>query len=229
MICTHTQGLGGGTNLCHCNISMLKRNHHLVIAADWGDASIIFYCTRCATQLPYPTMYCCQSDYSDSHHRGCTEVFKKLRRKGKTEPQKGEPKAPTFKSGWIPFMQDILSSWPAARRKGKQLYTAPMSEKADKPGRQTRGVRRSRPQPRGCFLSEWNQRTSQRSLFSGKGGLQFWGVIIILFFTLWSYMFCGFGWSLENFSGHGACGSISAAPGTVWIWWHGDGERSCSH
>lgn len=104
---THTQKgkkKNNKTNLCHCNVSMLKRNHHLVIAADWGGASVIFYCTRCATRLPHPTVYCCQSDYSDSHHRGCTEVFKKLRRKGKTVPQRSEPKAPRFKSGWSLFM-----------------------------------------------------------------------------------------------------------------------------
>lgn len=110
MICTHTHAEGkkkknhNKTNLCHCNVSMLKRNHHLVIAADWGGASVIFYCARCATQLPHPTVYSCQSDYSDSHHRGCTEVFKKLRRKGKTVPQRSEPKAPRFKSDWILFM-----------------------------------------------------------------------------------------------------------------------------
>ena len=81
---THTQTgkKNTKTNLCHCNVSMLKRIHHLVIAADWGGANIIFYCTRCATQLPYPTVYCCQSDYSDSHHRGCTEVFKKTQKEG---------------------------------------------------------------------------------------------------------------------------------------------------
>lgn len=77
-------------------------------------------------QFIFPIQLCIAAspDYSDSHHRGCTEVFKKLRSKGKTVPQRSESKAPRFTCGWTPFMQNTLSSQPAACRKGKQLYIA---------------------------------------------------------------------------------------------------------
>lgn len=56
-----------------------------------------------------------------------------------------------------------------------------MSEQADKLGRQICSVRRSKPQPRGCFLSAWKQRTSQSSLFGGKGSLQGFGGYLFFF------------------------------------------------
>jgi len=98
-------------------------------------------------------------------------------------------------SGWIPFVQDISPSQPAACRKGKQLYIAqrqisPVSEQADKLGRQICGERRSRPQPRDCFLSlEAEDKPEQppvveKEVYSFGGG-RFFFLYTVISHILW--------------------------------------------
>lgn len=145
--------------------------------------------------------------------------------------QRSEPKVPRSESGWIPFMQDILSSQPAAYRKGKQLYIA----RGDKLLQWVRNLEDKYSvwggagHSQGAVSSQPGSRGKARAASSVEKELYSYYRLCLFFCTLWSYMFWRFGWSLENFSGHGACGSISAAPGTSWIWWHGDGESTCFH
>ena len=154
-------------------------------------------------QLSFPIQLCiAASPITQTHITGAVQKFlKKLRRKGKTVPQRSEPKAPRFKSGWILFMQDILSSQPAACRKGKrsciaQRQTTPMSEQADKLGRQNTQSEKEQATAKGLFPLSLEVEDKPEQPLQWKRRLTvFWGYFFSLYtvvlHVLWFWVILG--------------------------------------